>query len=89
MAALYSVSQGLEAEFVSKTKAQGARKHHDFGIKQDPAYFIYMVDADSMESSTGVYEIVSMGRGASECLREAFVDYWAPPSTTEPRNPVP
>jgi len=84
MAALYSVSHGLENEFVSKTKSEGVPAHRDFGIKQDPGYFIYMVDADSRESSTGVYEIVSIGREASECLREAFADYLVSPSAIQP-----
>lgn len=88
MAALYSVSRGLEKEFVSRTKAGGAPRHHDFGMKQDPAYFIYMVDADSVESATGLYEIVSMGREASECLQEVFADYLASPPSTEPPAPV-
>jgi hypothetical protein len=75
MAALYSISPGFEEEFVSRVEAEGVPRHRDFGIKQDPEYFIYMVDADSMESPTGVYEIVSMGRKASECLVNAFADY--------------
>ena len=40
----------------------------DFGLKNDPAYLLYVVDADNAESATGIHEIVSYGREAPRSL---------------------
>jgi hypothetical protein len=61
MVALYFVSPELEEKFVCAATERG-RKAIDFGVKADPGYSMYIVDADNAESSTGMVEIVSYGR---------------------------
>lgn len=72
MAALYVVAKDCEGDVIGKMRESRKRKKYDFGVKWDPGYLIYMVDADSFEASTGIYEIVSIGVSALPCLRKCF-----------------
>lgn len=72
MAGVYEFSRTLEQQFVSQARAQNSENCYDFGVKADPAYMIYIVDADSLESPTGIYEIASVGQGASSRLKDCF-----------------
>ena len=65
MVGVYIFDQSLEKEFVNSVIKNPLSKEFSFGIKSDNGYFFYIVDADSMESSTGIYEIVSYGKSAS------------------------
>jgi hypothetical protein len=60
MVAAYFMSTELETTFV-RTVSERGRGFIDFGIKSDPGYSIYMVDADSGDVRTGIVEIVSYG----------------------------
>jgi hypothetical protein len=75
MAALYVVRNDYESELIRRSREFIQPAKYDFGIKRDAQYLIYMVDADSFESSTGIYEIVSLGTGASPCMRACFEDF--------------
>jgi len=65
MAGIYIFDQSMEQDFVDRVIRNPLPKEFDFEIKEDSGYFFYMVDADNAESSTGIYEIVSYGKGAS------------------------
>lgn len=67
MVALYFMSPELETEFVRAASEQG-HKFIDFGVKADPGYVLYIVDADNAAYSTGMVEIVSYGRETSPDL---------------------
>lgn len=60
MVALYFLSSELDGQFVRAVTEQG-HGFIDFGVKADPGYSMYIVDADNAESSTGMVEIVSYG----------------------------
>lgn len=64
MAGLYIFPKSYEAEFIKLVKKNPLPDYSDFGIKQFKDYFFYMVDADNVESATGIYEIVSYGVNA-------------------------
>ena len=70
MVGLYIFNKTNETEFIKKVK----EKNFDvFKIdrviwEKDDAFFIYYIDADNKESSTGIYEIVSYGTNCSEAL---------------------
>ena len=66
MAGIYIFDQSMEKDFVDRVLRNPLPEEFDFGIKNDEGYFFYMVDADNAESSTGIYEIVSYGKGASD-----------------------
>lgn len=65
MAGIYIFDQSMERDFVERVLKNPLPEEFDFGIKDDSRYFLYMVDADNSESSTGIYEIVSYGKNAS------------------------
>jgi hypothetical protein len=75
MAALYVVRKEYESDLIRRSREPGKSGKYDFGIKRDAKYLVYMVDADSFESSTGTYEVVSLGTGASACMRACFDDF--------------
>jgi hypothetical protein len=75
MAALYVVRKEYESDLIHRTREPRQSAKYDFGIKRDSRYLIYMVDADSFESSTGAYEVVSLGTGASPCMRACFDEF--------------
>jgi hypothetical protein len=62
MAGLYIFSSEYEATFVNNVILNPTPRKYDYGIKELSNYFIYIVDADNYESSTGIYEIVSYGK---------------------------
>lgn len=62
MVGLYVFNKNLEERFVQTVKSQKYSKFADEVVKEDTAYFIYQVDADSSQSSTGILEIVSYGK---------------------------
>jgi hypothetical protein len=64
MAGIYLFDRTIEQRFVEAVKAGDPEKNYDFGIKDDPGYVIYIVDADNGESPTGIFEIVSYGAAA-------------------------
>ena len=66
MAGVYIFDQSMEHSFVNRVIENPLPKEFDFKIKDDDGYFFYMVDADNAESSTGIFEIVSYGKGASD-----------------------
>ena len=66
MAGIYIFNQSTERKFVDRVIKNPLPKEFDFGIKSDGEYFFYIVDADNAESSTGIYEIVSYGKGATD-----------------------
>ena len=61
MAGLFVFSIANEASFVSAITSEFSASDETFGLSDSDEYFIYMVDADSSESRTGAYEIVSYG----------------------------
>jgi hypothetical protein len=61
MVGVYYFSEVLEKEFIETIKEKKYSVYVDLIVKKDPEYLIYQVDTDNMESSTGVYEIVSYG----------------------------
>ena len=64
MAAIYVLPHSAEQEFVTEVRNNPSPSDYGFGTTERDDYFIYMVDADNRESSTGVFEIVSYGGGA-------------------------
>ena len=65
MAGIYVFPKSYEAEFIELVKKNPLPENIDFGIKKFKDYFFYIVDADNVESSTGVYEIISYGCDAA------------------------
>jgi hypothetical protein len=61
MAGIYFMDARYAGEFVTHLSNAVEKEHLDFGIKVDPAYSIFLVDADNAESSTGLVEICSYG----------------------------
>lgn len=61
MAGIYIFEDSLEDQFVKRVTDCVLPKEFDYGVKCDPRYFFYIVDADNAESATGLYEIVSYG----------------------------
>lgn len=62
MVGVYFMDKALACGFVRSVKEKRESALIDFGIKDDPAYSIYIVDADNAESVTGMIAIVSYGR---------------------------
>lgn len=62
MAGVYIFDKSMEQEFVANVIKNPLPEEFDFGVKKDPGYFFYIVDADNPESSTGIFEIVSYGK---------------------------
>ena len=69
MAGVYIFDQAIEEQFVKKVLENPLPSGYDLGVKADPRYFFYLVDADNVKSSTGIYEIISYGKEASEFER--------------------
>ena len=71
MAGIYFFRSSRETEFLESVIKNYSMKSqdHDFTIKGDSDYFFYIVDADNIESSTGIYEIVSYGVDASNIAK--------------------
>ncbi|MCH8623093.1 hypothetical protein [Undibacterium sp. TS12] len=67
MVALYIMKPELEAEFVSAVTNR-EHKFIDFGVKTDPSYSMYIVDADNAESTTGMVEVISYGHATPHGL---------------------
>ena len=61
MAGIYYFSKSFEKEFIETIKKKKFSVYADLIVKNDPEYLIYQVDTDNVESSTGIYEIVSYG----------------------------
>lgn len=61
MVGLYIFDIRLEEKFTQVIKERRYSNYADDIVKEDSQYFIYKVDADSIESSTGIFEIVSYG----------------------------
>lgn len=61
MAGLYIFAADEEGNFLNGITSKTHRRQFDLGVKNDPGYCFYIVDADNSESSTGVIEIVSYG----------------------------
>jgi hypothetical protein len=62
MAGIYILKEGAEQRFLKRAMEYPSSGSFDFGIKEDSDYFFFLIDADSAESSTGIYEVVSYGR---------------------------
>jgi len=67
MAGLYCFDKQLENSFIQTIKSKKYSNYADEIVKEDIGYFIYQVDADSLEASTGIFEIVSYGK---DCAKE-------------------
>lgn len=61
MVGLYCFDAKFENDFLTATYNIQSTRKYDFGIKADPSYLMYVVDADNAESATGMVEIVSYG----------------------------
>jgi hypothetical protein len=61
MVGVYIFSNDLEDAFVKKVQTTKSSHYGDLIVKEDLEFFIYKVDTDNIESSTGIYEIVSYG----------------------------
>ena len=59
MVGVYFVDTRFENELIRE--AFSTRQRDDLGIKSDPSYASYVVDADNAEASTGIVEIISYG----------------------------
>ncbi|MBI3729054.1 MAG: hypothetical protein HY254_12085 [Burkholderiales bacterium] len=68
MVGVYFMDKELANGFVQSVEVKREGTLIDFGIKDDPAYSIYIVDADNAESVTGMVEIVSYGRNVQAGL---------------------
>ena len=68
MVGLYIFDISLEHRFIEVVKNRKYSRYADEVVKEDSAYFIYLIDADSLESSTGIYEIVSYGKDCPKGL---------------------
>ena len=64
MAATYIFDISLEAAFVDAVRHVDTHRDCSFGVKQDPGYLIYLVDADRDDSPTGMVEFLSYGGSA-------------------------
>ncbi|MFZ6735852.1 hypothetical protein ACO0LG_28290 [Undibacterium sp. Ji42W] len=62
MVGVYFMDKELASGFVMSVKEKRQGALIDFGIKDDAGYSIYIVDADNVESMTGMIEIISYGR---------------------------
>jgi hypothetical protein len=63
LAVLYIIDESLEKKFIEEVK----RKHkdvflvNDYIVNNSDNYFIYMLDTDAVDSTTGIYEIKTVG----------------------------
>lgn len=67
MAGIYIIDRNIENIFISEIKKRNEDVFvvNDYIIKNTNNYFIYLIDNDSVESETGVYEIKAIGK---ECF---------------------
>lgn len=68
MAGIYIFNKDYQDEFINQIKQNKRSPISDQIIKKDPSYFIYQVDADNYESSTGIFEVISYGKNCPEEL---------------------
>jgi hypothetical protein len=61
MVGVYFIHESMQSELLRA--ASEALPTQDLGVKVDPTYVMYIVDADNEESSTGIVEIISYGIG--------------------------
>jgi len=61
MVGLYIFDASLETDFIGITQKKNQFEDVDYQAKEDRSYFVYYVDADNFEASTGIYEIISYG----------------------------
>ncbi len=63
MVGAYCMARTCETDFIRSVYVDHRSGHRylDFGLKIDPGYLCYIVDADNVESSTGIVEIISYG----------------------------
>jgi hypothetical protein len=66
MAGIYVFNKSLEKKFVAEIVKNPLPVNLAYGIKDDAGYFVYVVDADNTESTTGIYEIISYGKNAKD-----------------------
>jgi hypothetical protein len=59
MVGVYIADRQFENELIRQASTRSASD--DLGIKSDPAYSLYTIDADNTESHTGIIEIISYG----------------------------
>lgn len=62
MAGIFIFDEIFEDYFLKRVTDDVLPRDFSYGIKNDPGYFFYIVDADNFESLTGMYEIVSYGK---------------------------
>ncbi|HEY2335847.1 MAG TPA: hypothetical protein VGI18_00570, partial [Burkholderiales bacterium] len=58
---IYCVGSSFESNLVRLASESALPRQQDLGVKADPGYMYYIVDADNAESPTGVLEIISHG----------------------------
>lgn len=68
MAGVYIFNYDLEDFFVRNISQNSSDLYADQVVKQDPSFFIYQVDADNFESSTGLVEIIYYGKKCPQVL---------------------
>jgi len=66
MVGIYFFDDTFEKDFVNAIERSLPSEVYNLIIKNDEGYFIYIVDADNFESSTGIYEVISYGKRATE-----------------------
>jgi hypothetical protein len=54
----------LEETFVDSVRSLDNHRDHSFGVKEDPGYILYLVDADRDDSPTGMVQFLSYGATA-------------------------
>jgi len=74
MAGIYIFDGNYQKEFVNQISQNKRSSTSDQIVKKDPSFFIYQVDADNYESSTGIFEIITYGKNCPEELIK-IVDY--------------
>ncbi|MBK8659364.1 MAG: hypothetical protein IPN22_10990 [Bacteroidetes bacterium] len=67
MAEVIIIDKSMEFELIEYIKSQNNSNLIRQQIEKDPGYFLYEVDGDNFESSTGMVQIVSYGK---ECSKE-------------------
>lgn len=61
MVTVFVFDATLEAAFLASAQEAGRDSDHGFGVKRDPGYLIYVVDADRYDSPTGMFHFLSYG----------------------------
>ena len=68
MGELYLLNRKEEAVFLSKIQTVNSPLEISEYIKQLPDFFMYQLDADNVESETGMLEIISYGDNCPKSL---------------------